>query len=72
MSPHYHIRWLPARKLDWEKFDTLEAARQRAGELVRQGESYEIELVAEDCPVCASLNDRAAPNDPPRSKSAGG
>lgn len=40
---HFHILWSTTTELDWQSFETIEEAEQRAEELVGQGETYTIE-----------------------------
>lgn len=49
---HYHIKWDGAGKLDWEAFKTKEQADQRALELARTGEKYDIEERDDSCERC--------------------
>ena len=70
MSLHYHIRWLPGQKLDWERFETAEAAHQRARELVRPGERYTIESFDADCRACIVLDKRTSLAELLKSKAA--
>jgi hypothetical protein len=42
-SSHFHILWSTNTELDWQSFETIEEAEQRAEELVSQGETYTIE-----------------------------
>jgi hypothetical protein len=54
---HYHIRWSGKVLLDWQRFSTPEEAKARAGQLVRQGETYIIEEHDETCSRCeATMN----------------
>jgi len=40
---HFHILWSTSTQLDWQSFEIIERAEQRAEELVSQGETYTIE-----------------------------
>ena len=51
---HYHIRWSTG-KLDWEAFDTEEAASTAAQELARRGETFSIERLGAECLRCHSM-----------------
>jgi hypothetical protein len=46
---HYHIRWHPTERLDWESFGTLDAANASANELRLDGETYTIEKCNGSC-----------------------
>lgn len=50
--PHYHIRWSGRAVLDWEPFSTRVEAEASAKQLVRSGETYNIEERDGDCPRC--------------------
>jgi hypothetical protein len=51
---HYHIRWSTGT-LDWEAFETEQAAAAAAKELARRGETFTIELLGTDCLRCHSM-----------------
>lgn len=53
MSRHYHIRWLPSGKRDWQRFNSAEEAQKTAEDLVLPEESYVVEPGASDCEACA-------------------
>jgi len=59
-SPHYHIKWLPSGKLDWQPFTTQDDAEQMARELRLGEEDYWIEPIEGECEACADLNPRNA------------
>jgi hypothetical protein len=40
---HFHILWSTSTQLDWQSFETIEQAEERAEELLGQGETYTIE-----------------------------
>ena len=46
---HFHIHWSAREHLDWECFDTNEAATARAIELSRPGEKFTIQQVSTAC-----------------------
>jgi hypothetical protein len=52
---HYHIRWSSRPILDWEPFQTRAEAEAVATQLVRDGETYDIEEFDEACARCAEL-----------------
>jgi hypothetical protein len=52
---HYHIRWAGGA-LDWEVFDSSDAAEASAKELARTSETYAIEKYGIDCPRCAAIS----------------
>ena len=58
--PHFHIRWLPSRALDWQRFGTQKEAEERAAELLLPGESYVIEVITQTCERCEALDPRSA------------
>jgi len=68
--PHFHIRWLPSRVLDWQRFDTQKEAEARANELVLPGEKYKIEAVVRDCETCAVLDPRGTAPKPLHKRAA--
>ena len=51
---HYLIRWGNGT-LDWEAFDSEEAATASAKELARRGETYTIEQLGAGCLRCNSM-----------------
>ena len=58
MASHYHSRWSTG-KLDWERFETPDAAELRATGIVRKDESYTVDEHNEQCPFCAVWRARA-------------
>jgi hypothetical protein len=56
---HFHIRWSQLT-LDWERFDTREAAEERAEYLVRDGETYTVEAFDGTCARCGEYKARRA------------
>jgi hypothetical protein len=52
---HYHIRWAGGA-LDWEVFNSPDAAEASAKELARTSETYTIEKYGIDCPRCAAIS----------------
>ncbi len=48
---HFHIRWNEKEKLDWECFQTRDAAYARALSLVLNDETFAIEEVSTACPL---------------------
>jgi hypothetical protein len=46
---HFHIQWSAREDMDWECFDTTEAATARAAELSRPGEKFTIQQVVTAC-----------------------
>lgn len=48
---HFHIKWRDANDLDWECFDSVRDATNRAKELARPGEQFTIQMVLEACPM---------------------
>lgn len=50
--PHYHIRWSDRTVLDWEPFSTRVEAEASAKQLVRSGETYNIEERDGECLRC--------------------
>jgi hypothetical protein len=52
---HYHIRWAGGA-LDWEVFNSRDAAEASARELARTSETYTIEKYGIDCPRCAAIS----------------
>jgi hypothetical protein len=57
---HFHIRWSQLT-LDWERFDTREAAEERAEHLVRDGETYTVEAFDDGaCDRCGEYKARRA------------
>jgi len=66
---HYHIRWLPSGRLDWEKFGTRGEAEAQARELARTNEIYNVVEFDQSCKQCksmvaASLRSRCSPPNP--------
>ena len=55
---HYHILWASGA-LDWEAFDSRNAAETSAKELARRDETYTIEKYGIDCPQCAAMSRKA-------------
>lgn len=55
---HYHILWASGA-LDWEAFDSRNAAEASAKELARTGETHTIETYGIDCPRCAATSRKA-------------
>jgi hypothetical protein len=55
VSIHFHIRWTDSEKLDWERFNSREDAEVSAEQLMRPGESYEIEEFDDSCAECKPL-----------------
>ena len=51
---HFHVRWVNS-KLDWEAFETEEAAKAQGERLKRPGETYLIEAHDGDCQLCKKL-----------------
>lgn len=49
---HFHIRWLPSGKLDWERHDARDQAEEAAKQLSRRDEGYAIEQFHEPCRQC--------------------
>lgn len=49
---HYHIHWSGKDILDWESFCSRADAEASAKQLVRSGETYNIEEHDEACPRC--------------------
>ena len=52
---HFHIRWVAARRLDWERFATSPEATTRARELAGPSEKFEIEEFDETCSQCGRI-----------------
>jgi len=51
---HFHIVWLPSKNLDWQPFDTRQAAEEAGRELARNNETYSIEeFDTASCPSSA-------------------
>ena len=48
---HFHIQWDGFQRLDWQCFNTLEAATMRAKELALPDEKFTIVEVCGTCPV---------------------
>jgi hypothetical protein len=48
---HFHIHWNGNGKLDWECFETREAANEQALYLKREDETFQIDEVSQDCPL---------------------
>jgi hypothetical protein len=55
---HYHILWVGGT-LDWEAFDSRDAAEASAKELARTSETYTVEKYGLDCPRCAAMSRKA-------------
>jgi hypothetical protein len=49
---HYHIRWFPTDRLDWERFREYGDADVRANELRLDGETYAAEEFDDTCRHC--------------------
>lgn len=49
---HYHIRWLPSGKLDYERHDTRAQAEEAANQLAQPNEGHAIERFDEACSKC--------------------
>jgi len=61
---HYHIRWHPTGRLDWECFSTVEAAEARVKQICLKGETSTIEQ-------CERSRFRSGPKyAPPRLRAA--
>lgn len=52
---HYHIQWSHRDHLDWERFDTGQAAEEAARRLVQPGEKFRIKAEGENCSRCAII-----------------
>jgi hypothetical protein len=48
---HFHIRWIESNRLDLECFKTHLEAAERALELARQDEVFQIEELTTECPL---------------------
>jgi hypothetical protein len=46
---HFHIHWSPSNKIDWESFDSEEAAEARALAIQLPNESHTIDRFDESC-----------------------
>jgi hypothetical protein len=51
-TSHFHIQWSSRDSLDWKRFATRTEANEFAQQLVRSGESFTIEQIFENCPIC--------------------
>lgn len=49
---HFHIYWNNKERLDWEGFNTREAATARALALAGPGEVFTIDEFSANCPLC--------------------
>jgi hypothetical protein len=52
---HYHIRWFPSSLLDWQAFASREEAETAAKELVRESETYIVEVATVGCKRCLEI-----------------
>jgi len=48
---HFHIRWIESNRLDLECFKTHLEAAERARELARPDEVFQIEKLTTQCPL---------------------
>lgn len=54
---HYHIRW-QGSKLDWEAFQTQEAAQTQAAAMALPNETFAVEEFDGNCPKCSQFVQR--------------
>lgn len=54
-ASHFHIRWLPSGKLDWERHYTRDNAEKAAAQLARSNEEHVIEQFDDACRQCNGL-----------------
>lgn len=59
-ATHYHIQWSCTNRLDWERFDTVQAAEEAARCLMKPGEKFTIKAEGEGCPRCALVKAKSA------------
>lgn len=59
-ATHYHIQWSHMDHLDWERFDTVQAAEEVARSLVQPGEGFTIKAEGKDCTRCAVVRAKCA------------
>jgi hypothetical protein len=59
-ATHYHIKWSHTDHLDWERFETVQAAEKAARSLVQPGEKFTIKAEGKDCSRCAIVRAKSA------------
>ena len=53
---HFHIRWSQTGRLDWERFDSREEAKERVLEIAHPMDSFKVEECDRTCAACRALS----------------